>query len=155
MFVLKVFLGITIIILSVKIGVDKANKYKKIYYFWQSLVLMCDKFLVELLYKKANISSLKNCKYPFEGFNELLKNFFDNKKISLPNFLSKEESILVYEFFNSIGKTDTNSQIKEIESFKNQFLKISIDKNSFFKKYYTVSIKLGFICGLGLFIMVI
>ena len=155
MFMLKLLIGISAIIISVKIGIDRASKNKRIYYFFNSVEITCDKFISDISYKKSNVNSVLKGKYPSNEYNLLIDNFTKNNKLVLPNFLSIEEKLLIEDMFNSLGKMDSEAQTKYILSIKNQIKKISNEKLLNYKKFYNLSIKLGFIFGLFIFIMVI
>ena len=155
MFALKLIVGVLSIVFSCKIGVDKAYKHKKTYYFFESANMFCNAFLSDLLYKRSNLKEIIKIKYTSIEFEDSIKNFVINSKINLPNFLSLEEKTLFEGFLNSLGKYDTDSQIKIVEGYRDSFLKISNEKFLTFKKFYTLFIKLGFIFGLTIFILVI
>ena len=84
---------------------------------------MCDRFLSDISYKKSNIDRVLANKYPSVEFNTLSKNFIKNKNILLPNFMSVEEKLLIEDLFNSLGKMDSEAQMKYISSIKNQIKK--------------------------------
>ncbi len=155
MFVLKLLVGILSIILAVKIGADFALKDKKVYEFFNSLINLCDKIIADLNYKKSNIKVILSNKFQSNDLNLLLKKFVKEKKLEFPNYLLKEEVFLIEDLFASLGKADTNSQILSVEAFKVELKKIAKEKYEKYKKYNTLFVKLGFISGLLIFIMVI
>ncbi len=155
MFILKLLIGIFSIVLAVKIGVDKSLKYKNVYEFYNSLINLCDKIISDLNYKKSKMSVILSNKFQSKDLNDMLKKLVKEKKLVVPNYLSKEEAFLIEDLFNSLGKVDANSQILAIEAFKTELKKIANEKYEKYKKYNTLFVKLGFISGLLIFIMVI
>lgn len=155
MFVLKLLIGIFSIVVSVKIGIDLAQKDKNAYLFFNGLVSLCDKILSDLSYKKSNIDKLLAGKFQSSDLNVLLNSYLKNKKLILPNYLSVEEKFLIEDIFSTLGKVDTLSQIKNLEAFKTELIKITKEKYEKYKKFNTLFIKLGFIGGLLVFILVI
>ena len=155
MFVLKLLIGISSIIFSVKIGVDLAKKDKNTYQFFNSLINLCDKIISDLSYKKSNIDSLLSTKFQSIELNDMLNNYVKNKKLVLPSFVSIDERFLIEDIFSSLGKVDSASQIKNLEAYKIELIKITNEKYVKYKKFNTLFIKLGFISGLLVFILVI
>lgn len=155
MFIIKVLIGILSIIFSVKIGIDKANKYKNEYYFYLSLISFCDNYLLEMSYKKEEIKKFLNFKSSSADFDEFLRAFIKDNKLNYPKYVNLEEQNLISSLFNLIGKSSSNSQVELIKSYKTNFIKVADEKNKNYNKFYSVYLKLSFICGLALFIMVI
>lgn len=155
MFILKLLVGVLSIIVAVKIGKDKAEKDKNEYLYFNSLVVLCDKILSDLSYKKSKINELLSIKFNSSELNETLNSYLKGKNVELPVFLNEEEQFLVIDMLNTLGKSDTVAQIHSVNAFKNEFIKISNDKFTKYKKYNALFMKLGFISGLLIFILVI
>ncbi len=155
MFALKLLIGIFSILVSVKIGIDLAQKDKNSYVFFNELVALCDKILSDLSYKKSNIDKLLAWKFQSNDLNVLLNSYLKRKKLVFPKYLSVNEKFLIEDIFSTLGKVDTSSQIKNIEAFKSELVTITKEKYEKYKKFNTLFIKLGFIGGLLVFILVI
>ncbi|MBO5926316.1 MAG: hypothetical protein J6Q38_01995 [Clostridia bacterium] len=155
MFVLKVFIGVISILTAVKIGKNKADAKKECYFYFQNMLFLCDKIISDLSYKKSNLYEILNYKYSSNEFIKTVNSFIKRNPLYVPEFLSFEESMFVQNYFSSLGTLDSNTQIKNLEAFKDEIKKIYNEKYQDFKKYYTLFMKLGFVSGLTLFILVI
>ncbi len=155
MFLLKLLVGVSAIAVAVKIGKDRACKDKRVYLFFNALALMCDKILTDLSYKKSDVNSLLKGDFNSIELNKTLKTYIKSNKLILPSFLNGDETFLVSELFNSLGKLDTASQIRHIEVYKAEVNKIAKEKYENYKKYSTLFVKLGFVGGLLIFVLVI
>ena len=155
MFILKVFVGVLSIIFAVKIGKDKASNDKEEYLYFKGLVNLCDRFLSDLSYKKSTIDSVLNDNFNSKELNETINSFLNKSYLYLPSFLNGEERFLLCELFSVIGKSDSNAQIESLTAFKKEINKISIEKYEKYKKFNLLFVKLGFLSGLLIFILVI
>ena len=156
MLYLRLSIGVVFILLSTKIGKNKGDKYKCSVLFYESALSFCSVFKSDLLYKKSKLNDFLDFEYSSIEFKIVLENYINNQENSYwPEFLSANERLEFDNFFLSLGKTDSLSQIEVINAYKNKFeLKLE-DKRLQYKKYYTLTTKLGFIVGLGLMIMVL
>ncbi len=155
MLYLKLITGVVFILLFSKIGKNKSNKYKKTYLFWSSVVTFISDFKSDLLYKKSNLSDFSNKEYSSVELTNILNNLIKNEDLEYPDFLELEDKIDLNNFFKSLGKSDASSQIDVMNSYKEKFSIKMIEKNNEYKKYFTLSTKLGFAIGLAFMIMVI
>ena len=119
------------------------------------MLFLCDKIISDLSYKKSNLYEILNYKYSSNEFIKTVNSFIKRNPLYVPEFLSFEESMFVQNYFSSLGTLDSNTQIKNLEAFKDEIKKIYNEKYQDFKKYYTLFMKLGFVSGLTLFILVI
>ena len=156
MLYLRLCIGVIFILLCTKIGKNKGDKYKNSVLFYESALSFCNNFKSDLLYKKSNLNDFLNFEYTSVDFKNILENYITNQEISFyPEFLTANERLEFDNFFLSLGKTDSLSQIEVINAYKDKFhLKLE-DKRVQYKKYYTLTSKLGFIVGLGIMIMVL
>ena len=155
MLYLKLLIGVVSILLFTKIGKNKSNKYKKSYLFWSSVNMFIGDFKGDLLYKKSKLEDFLDRQYSAEEFTVLLNSLVNNEELEFPDFLDLEDKIDLNNFFLCLGKTDTTSQIDVINSFKEKFSMKMIEKYNSYKKYFSLSTKIGFIVGLAFMIMVI
>ena len=156
MLYLRLAIGVVFIVLCTKIGKNKGNKYKNCCDFYESCLSFCNAFKSDLLYKKSKLEDFLKLQYLSLDFKEMLENYLINQEIDCNfEYLTNEEMCEVYNFLSALGKTDTLSQIEVVDAYKNKFnIKLN-EKKSEFKKYYTLTTKLGFVIGLGFMIMVI
>ena len=71
------------------------------------------------------------------------------------NFLKNDEKDVIFMFFKSLGRSDVDSQSKEIKNYQTRFESFSSTANNDNKKYGALSIKLGIIAGLFLIVLFI
>lgn len=156
MLYLRLSIGVVFILLSTKIGKNKGDKYKCSLLFYESAISFCSNFKSNLLYKKSNLNDFIDFEYSSIEFKVVLENYINNQEISCyPEYLSANERLEFDNFFLSLGKTDSLSQIEVINAYKDKFQLKLEDKRVQYKKYYTLTTKLGFVIGLWLMIMVL
>ncbi len=156
MFVLKFLIGILSIFVFTKIGFDKSKKYKNVVSFYDSLCLLCDRFLVELQYKKSHLDNILKDSYSSVDAVRLFNSHLENKNdLVFPSYINEEEKVIIKDFFKKLGQGDTDSQKIFINSFKKIFENNKDNYKIEFKKYSNLYLKIGFMCGLTLMIVVI
>lgn len=159
-----IILGLLVVI-CIYIGYMFSKKYRIRANFFQSLVMLCQKFDVEINYSRER---LKNIFLNLEAKQKCDLKGIDNNYISFIekqqtldkellfkniNFLKDEEKDIIFLFFKNLGRSDVDSQSKEIKNFQTKFEEFSKNAINENKKYGSLSIKLGIIA--GLFIVVI
>lgn len=152
---------------AILIGYIFSKKYKTRAIFFQSLVLLCQKFDVEINYSRERVKNIfdnldEKHKHNLYGID---KNYiaFLNKENSLEkedlfkniNFLKDDEKNIIYMFFKILGRSDVDSQSKEIKNYQTRFESISKSALTDNKKYGGLSIKLGIVAGLLLIVIFI
>ncbi len=118
----------------------------------------CIHFLKEL---EINISFLqedfycyiKNFKAKSKDFYEVLVTFLktregENPKNLKPNFVKDEDKKFVESILNTIGKTDAEGQISELNFFNLKCEEQLVEAKNIYKKYSSITIKLGILLGL-------
>ena len=58
-------------------------------------------------------------------------------------------------FFKNLGRSDVDSQSKEIKNFQTRFETLSVTANNENKKYGSLSVKLGIVAGLVIIVILI
>ena len=153
--------------ICIYIGFMFSRKYKTRADFFQALVLLCQKFDVEINYSRERLKNI------FNGLDEKQKSKrhgIDNNFISFMNketplerdflfknikFLKEEEKDVIFMFFKSLGRSDVDSQSKEIKNFQARFETLSSSAAVENKKFGSLSIKLGIISGLVIVVLLI
>mgnify|MGYP004514837339 CR=1 FL=1 len=111
----------------------------------------------------GSINKFNNCSS--KDFSKVLKlylttlkqsqNFYDDfmESLSKLNILKTNEKEKICSFFDSLGKSNQQEQIAQIENFKNDFMAELSSAKDDNKKYGTVSLKLGMLLSLAVFII--
>ena len=156
-----------LIICSILIGYIFSKKYRVRAKFFNSLIYLCLKFDVEINYSRERLKNIiesldEKYKQHLYGID---KNYilFINDKTPLEkemlfkgiNFLKDDEKDIIFMFFKTLGRSDVDSQSKEIKNYQNRFEEISTKTTAENKKYGSLSIKLGIIAGLFLVVIFI
>lgn len=155
MFVLKISLGLLVVYVCVLIAKSKADKYKNQYLFYSSLCDFCKDFEINLTFNKLSVKQMVKKRYKSNEFNSVLDGVLHSESLELPTYLSSKEISDVTKFFSDLGVTDTASQLLTVKNYKNIFCEAQASKNSEYKKYYSVFIKIGFSIGFMIMVMVI
>ena len=155
---MKIFLGILVIIFSTFIGYILSKKYTKLKSFYCNFDNFNKMLKTEIAFSQKTLKEIIDEKYSIN--NDFLNNFklyLENKEnfcLNI-NYLSSDEKAFLLEYFENIGKTEKGSQLeflKKAEERLSTFYKNAIELD---KKYKTLYIKLGFLIGLIIFILII
>lgn len=158
MSILKLLIGVLAVVVFTKIGANKSHSYEQNYRFYNALCVFCSEYISELKFSKKELKSFINKDYGSIEFSNILSQFLTSKnakETNFPNFLNEVEVNKLFSFFDSLGKSDSESQQGVITAFLNDFTAIKNEKYSIYKKYETFYKKLGFYVGLILLIMVV
>lgn len=155
MFIIKIILGVSCVIICSKIAINRANLIKFKYLYFESALMLCNSMLCDIEYKKSSLSKNLSLKFSSYDFTQTVNYFIKNNQVLTPNYLLEEEKINVNAFFNELGKSDTNSQKLSLNFYKNYFLKLSNEKKLEYSKTYQITLKVGFSIGVMLFVLVI
>lgn len=162
----KFFLGIAVVAFTSFCGYVFAKKYRIRKLFFREWTIFNERFLTEISYYKRPLGEFVS-KHSYKGeFGVLLEVYFQ----SLPQnneefmkilqssdygFLSAEEKTVVSDYFNMLGKGDSISQKSYFSAVKETLGKFQAESDATYKKYGDLYIKLGFLCGLFLLILMI
>lgn len=162
---MKYFILIVIVLMGGFIGYLFARKYKQRANFFSALILLCQKFDVEINYSRERLKNIflsldEKIKKNLFGIDKNFISYLD-KEIELDknelfkniNFLKENEKDIIFPFFKSMGRSDIDSQSKEIKNYQNRFETLSLSADQENKKYGSLSIKLGIIAGLFLVVL--
>ena len=162
----KFFLGIAIVAFTSFCGYVFAKKYRIRKLFFSQWKEFNERFLNEISYYKRPLGEFSS-KYAYKAeFNDLLETYFsclqqdvnafaEALKTADYGFLSAEEKIAVRDYFMMLGKGDSLSQKSYFSAIKETLVKFQVNAEVTYKKYGDLYIKLGFLCGLLLLILII
>ena len=164
----KFIAGIAVVAFTSFCGYFLAKKYRQRKLFFKQLQEFNERFLSEIAYYRRPIKEFV-AKYDYKGeFNELLQDFFtalqtqtresshagllDSSKYA---FLKKEDKRMVEDYFLMLGKGDSLSQKGYFSSVKEPLLRLQNEAETTCKRYADLYIKLGFLCGLLILILML
>lgn len=164
---MKVVILILIALICVLIGYIVSKKYRVRANFFQALLYLCQKFDIEINYSRERVKNIflnldEKYKKDLKGIDINYISFLD-KQVPLDKdnlfknitFLKENEKEMIFSFFKTLGRSDVDSQSKEIKNFQTRFEELAKDVNSDYKKYGSLSIKLGIITGLLIIVIFI
>lgn len=156
-----------LILISTLVGYLFSKKYKSRANFFQSLVFLCQKFDVEINYSRERLKNIFNGledkhKKNLSGLDKNFISYLD-KETSLEKeelfknitILKDNEKDVIFSFFRCLGRSDVDSQSKEIKNYQVRFEELSSLTTKDNKKYGSLSIKLGVIAGLLIAVIII
>ena len=161
----KLFLGISVIAFFSFCGYLFAKKYRKRKQFFIQLYEFNNRFLNEISYYRRPIQEFI-FKYPYKGEFKLFIQLFSNNIHGAGmlyndleheefSFLKKEEKGILMDYFSMLGRGDSSSQKSYFSSVKEELIKRKNEADVEYKKYGDLYIKLGFLCGLLVLILIV
>lgn len=162
----KFIAGIAIVAFTTFCGYFLAGKYRKRKLFFKELQAFNERFLSEIAYYRRPVREFVS-KYAYKGeFDELLREYFarqqtregaDTGLLGSPRyaFLRAEEKRVVEDYFLMLGKGDSASQKGYFSSVKETLAKLQKETETACKQYGDLYIKLGFLCGLLILILML
>ncbi len=163
---IKFFLGIAIVAFTSFCGYLLAKKYRQKKSFFVQLKEFNERFIGEIsYYRRPLIEFVEEYTYKNE-FRLLLEDFFENIKnerivmkdilsTSDYTFLNEEEKNMVGNYFLMLGKGDSASQKAYFSSVKDTLSKLTLQADTTCKKYADLYIKIGFLFGLLILILIV
>lgn len=164
---MKYLLLTALVAISVFVGFIFSKKYKTRANFFQALVMLCQKFDVEINFSRERLKNIflgldEKQKRQLQGIDKNYIAYIDQEipleKDSLfksIKFLKEDEKDLIFMFFKNLGRSDVDSQSKEVKNFQARFETLSSYALAENKKYGSLSIKLGIIAGLVIVVLLI
>ena len=161
----KFFLGIAIVAFTTFCGAVLAKKYRQRKLFFKQLKEFNERFLNEISYYRRPLGVFSQ-KYSYTGeFKEVLYGFLsimdksiitsDTLHLSVYTFLQKDDLIFIEDYFKMLGKGDSASQKTYFNSIKEPLTKLQTESEATCKKYGDLYIKIGFLCGLLILILIL
>ena len=166
MVMIKILLGVSIVAFTSFCGYIFSGKYRKRKSFFRQFNEFNERFLSEISYYRRPIGDFISQYSYKEDFDELLKLFYgqisseEDERGSFIDetsfhFLSQEEKLFVDNYFLMFGRGDSVSQKGYFSSVKEKIVGLRNHAESEAKKYGDLYIKLGFLCGLLILILIV
>ncbi len=163
---IKLLLGLAIVAFTSFCGYLLAGKYRRRKQFFIQLHAFNERFLSEIAYYRRPLGEFV-AGYEYKGeFRELLFDYFqaikdrEGRGLFLTEegryaFLKSEEKRTVEDYFLMLGKGDSASQRGYFSTVKSTLASLRQDAEEQAKRYGDLFIKLGFLCGLLLLILIV
>ena len=161
---IKFLLGIAIVAFTSFCGYLFSGKYRKRSLFFRQLNAFNERFLTEISYYRRPIGEFAT-RYSYNGeFNTLLQDFLKSLSDSHAwqglnksdySFLKKEEKRIIEDYFLMLGKGNSTSQKAYFSSMKDSLSSMYNEAKCIQEKYGNLYIKIGFLCGLLILILIV
>ncbi len=155
---MNVFLGVVCIAFCVFLGYFFSYKYTDRKNFYVNFYNFNQKLKSEVNFtKRTLISMVKELEGKQDGFSKVIyAKIIDEKEVIIKeNYLTIDEKNSLYNYLDGLGNSDFYTQLKILESIdgelKDKKEKSIIDE----KRYKILYIKLGFLCGLAILILLL
>lgn len=163
---LKFIVGIAIVAFSSFCGYKLAGKYRRKKQFFKQFSAFNDRFLEELSYSRRPLGEIFSKSMYTGEFQLLLCEFIsylksDDKNFLLVinenpfSFLSEDEKVEISDYFLALGKGDSQAQKGYFLSIKGRIDARRSEAEEKCKRYVDLYVKLGFLCGLFILILII
>lgn len=164
---MKYFLIAILFGICLFVGFLVSNKYRQRSAFFKALVLVCQKLNVEISFSRERLKNLvgsfdQQTKKSLCGLADNYLAFIEqesplDKESLFKNikFLKEDEKDIIFLFFRSLGRSDVDSQSKELSNFEKRFESLVTSSAEENKKYGKLSFKLGIMAGLLIVIVLI
>ena len=155
---IKIFLCVLLVILCAFAGYLLTLKYKKRKQFTYDLYSFNERLISEVNFTRIPLSVFF-FKYEYGlGFSTLLKDIklknFEKVSVDFP-YLTTKQKQLVGDYFLMLGKSDYKSQSEFLKNYRVEIEKEKTSSFEEYKKFSALYVKLGFLFGLILAILLI
>ena len=162
----KFLLGIAIVAFTTFCGYLFGKKHRKRKLFFTQLTSFNERFINEISYYRQPLSDFI-MKYSYKTeFAFLLERFLSCIKERIPlkdnllnipefQFIKREEKNVIEDYFSMLGKGDSTSQKNYFAATKETLISMEKQAVQVCKKYGDLYIKLGFLCGLLILILIL
>ncbi len=163
---IKFMLGVAVVAFATFVGFLLGRKHRKRKQFFTQFCLFNERFINEISYYRHPLQDFI-MKYEYKSeFSSLLQRFLYcvDKRVALKgnllndadfDFLKADEKNVVEDYFLMLGKGDSASQKTYFNSMKEQLISMEKLAINTCKRYGDLYIKLGFLCGLFILIIIL
>lgn len=145
---------------STMFGLARYKKQKSKPLFFASCVRLTERLIADISYKQEQLPTLL-ASFAQSDKSELSKQIELFLQTPYAPFtptcttLTAEDKRLLSEFFGSLGKTDAETQILELNGYKKRFEERYAQESEKFKKTGSLTLKLSFLFGLAVGILIL
>lgn len=162
----KFLLGVAIVAFTTYCGYLLARKYRKRKRFFKQFKEFNERFLSEIAYYRRPVREFA-AGYVYNGeFQALLSDYFSAMDERAPaerilsdaekyHFLKEEEKRVVTDYFLMLGKGDSASQKGYFTAVREKLFSLQEETEKAEKRYGDLYVKLGFLCGLFILILIV
>ena len=163
---IKFFVGMALVAFTSYCGYFLAGKYRKRGLFFAQFQEFNERFLSEIAYYRRPIRQFFG-KYAYKGaFSIILTEFlyciendeiFGKKRLENEEFffLKQEEKDIVCDYFLMMGRGDSAAQKGYFSTVKDRLITLRNEAQKEEKRYVDLYIKLGFLLGLFMLILIV
>lgn len=158
---IKFLLGVCIVAFTSFCGYFFARKYAKRKLFLGEMKEFNERFISEIGYYKRPLGEFIS-KYVYKGeFQFFLQGYYHSLEKQTQTdftdceFLTTEDRLFITDYFLMLGKGDSLTQKNYFTGIKDALAKRYGEAVSEYKKYGDLYIKIGFLCGLLILILMI
>lgn len=148
------------------VGFGVASHYKKRDEFFAGLLSLCDKVRADIDFSGKNLAAIFGGQKLCGATGRLVENYCEylkNKDLELFSkqlfrgiwILKDEEKNVILDFFSRLGRHDSDNEVKLIDDFKNLIEPLSKISNEEKNKYGKMSVKISFLLGLMIAILIV
>lgn len=153
----NIFIGILIILVFTLCGYKYSLKFNDRKELFKDMFSFNEVMINEISFRKRTLIEIhKNKKYNSK-FDSILNLYIDKMDIDLSEsgLLKIEEIDFIDNYFSMLGKSDSDSQIKLLDTSKSIIKKYMDESSEQAKKYVGLCIRLSFLFGLVAFLLII
>ncbi|MBE5734142.1 MAG: hypothetical protein E7347_03725 [Clostridiales bacterium] len=152
---MKILISISIIILSTYIGFVMSGKFKEKETFFSLFYSFHEKLKREVVYSKKTIKSMLD-EQEANDFKIIMEKFLKNEKINYNiKYLKQDDLEFIKTYCENIGVGNSKSQIEYLSSVDKEVVKMLNICQDNAKKYTKLYIKLGFLIGLMIMVVIL
>lgn len=137
------------------------NSLQKVKYY-ESLIAFINTLTSEIKFRQSSLKVViqEFIKNNNTSLNVHLQEFYnflqgETSTLILSKKLKQEETETIANFFSTLGTCDDTTQLFELENYKSKFEAIYLDKETKHKKFGGLYLKLSFLCGIAIGVLII
>lgn len=143
-------------ILTAILGYLFSVKYGQIRDFWDKFGFWHKKIKAEIAFSQNSLPEIFGDIKKTDAFSDCVREYINgNDKFDKLKFLSDEETEFLNKYLQNLGRTDKDSQLNFLNSFEPELEKFIHNAENKSKTYRPLYVKLGFLLGLIIFILLI
>lgn len=152
---MEYFLFVCIVLFLTYLGYYFSAKYRERKRFFQSWTSFHKTFLSEIQFTRRPIDEILENFSDKGEFFQVLRNYLQTRKAEEVKILTSEENALLEEYCGYLGKTDAFGQNGYFSSVSAPLAEKTKKSEEEAKKYTDLFVKLGFLAGLVLVIILV